>query len=70
MTKRHIIILAVYLLLLVLAIPWYWSSGELVLVYGVPVWVITAICVGLLVAILTAWNLLSEADKDVEDDGE
>jgi hypothetical protein len=63
MSRRQCIILIVYLLLLALAIPWYWPADNLTLIAGVPTWVLSVILVGFAVAILTAWNLLTDNES-------
>jgi hypothetical protein len=67
MTKRQWLIFFVYLLLLALAIPWYWPHGNLTLIAGVPTWVLSVILVGFFVAILTAWNLLSDSGPEEDE---
>jgi hypothetical protein len=58
-SRRNALLAIVYLLLLVLAVPWYWPADETRLVLGMPIWVVTAILVGFVTACLTAWILLS-----------
>jgi len=54
---------AAFLLLLILAVPWYWPGGITASVLGVPVWVLVSLLVGLLAAGTCAWLCLSgEAD--------
>ncbi len=42
-----------YLLLLILAVPWYWSGDETGVWFGMPVWVCVAIVVSLASSLLT-----------------
>ena len=51
-------IIAVYLVLLVIAIPWYWPNDISLIVFGFPVWVFVAILVSLITSIFTAFILL------------
>lgn len=57
--KRQHWILTVYLLLLVLGIPWYWPDNITTLVFGLPLWVFVAILVSVCASIFTAFILLS-----------
>ena len=51
-------ILCVYVLFLLIGIPWYWPSDWNQLVLGVPVWVIVAVLISFLASIFTAWLFL------------
>ena len=56
--KRSYWIITVYLVLLVIAIPWYWSDDSQLIIFGFPVWVFVAILVSLITSIFTAFILL------------
>lgn len=58
-----------YIILLILAVPWYWPAEEARLLWGMPIWVISTIVIGALTAGLTAWVLLRSSWVD-DDDGE
>jgi hypothetical protein len=61
---------ALYLLLLVAAIPWYWPHDSQLIWFGMPAWVVVAIGVSFLASILTA-TLLARAEvasESVEDE--
>ena len=47
----------VFLILLALGIPWFWPSGNSVLIYGLPAWVVSAIVVSVLCSAFTAYLL-------------
>lgn len=64
MTVRQVLVLLAYLFLLLISIPWYWPAGDLRHVFGIPLWVVTVISVGLMVSILTSWNLLTDDDQN------
>lgn len=68
--RRGVVLTVVYLLLLVLAVPWYWPADETRLVLGLPLWVLTAILVGLATACLTAWILLRQPWPENDDDAD
>lgn len=68
--RRSVLLTLLYLVLLVLAIPWYWPADETRLILGLPIWVLTAILVGFVTACLTAWILLQQPWPDVEDQGD
>jgi len=66
-------IIFVYLILLILAVPWYWPENDATLLFGMPAWVTIAILVSVLVSIFTAAILLfyrwpgeSESDDDIK----
>lgn len=52
------LLIAAYLLLLVLAVPWYWPATDARVLLGLPLWVVVVLGVGLAAAGLTAWVLL------------
>ena len=49
--------IAVYCLLLVFAIPWYWPQDDSRVVLGLPAWVLVAILAGFIASAFTAWCL-------------
>lgn len=65
--RRGFLVPLLYLLLLVLAVPWYWPADETRLIFGFPIWVLTAILIGFIAACLTAWLLLRQSWPDVDD---
>ena len=67
--KKEVWISAVYLLLLIIAIPWYWPEDTQALVLGLPVWVFVAIVVSVITSVFTAFILVryswnTDIDKD------
>lgn len=56
--KRQYWILAVYFLLLVSGIPWYWPGDTTSLVFGLPAWFVVAIIVSVCTSFFTAYILL------------
>ena len=56
--KRQYWILAVYFLLVVIGIPWYWPDDVSRLVLGLPVWFFVAILVSVCASVFTAFLLL------------
>ncbi len=63
-SKSSLFNILAYLVLLVLAIPWYWSGEEHPFLLGVPAWVLVALVVALATSILTAWNFLKGEDEE------
>jgi hypothetical protein len=59
-----------YLLLLLLAVPWYWAflPGATRLLFGMPLWVVSALAGSLCVSCYTGW-LLRRTWPDEETDG-
>ena len=49
--------IAVYCLLLVFAIPWYWPPDDSRVLLGLPAWVLVAILAGFIASVFTAWCL-------------
>lgn len=58
-------IVAIYLILLTLAIPWYWPANDIRHIYGLPLWVISTLIVLFTTSIFTAWVFLSNTENDV-----
>ena len=44
-----------YLLLFLVAVPWYWGEGGSKPVLGMPLWAVVSIWVSFLISCLTAW---------------
>jgi len=57
-------ILAIYLSLLALIIPWYWPEDDLSQLYGFPVWVLVSLSALFLTSCFTAWLCLRKSDSD------
>ena len=62
-------IITVYIVLLTMAIPWYWPKDSELILFGFPAWVFVAIIVSLITSIFTAFLLLkypwkTEVDTD------
>ncbi len=55
-----------YLMLLTLAVPWYWPPGDLRHRYGFPLWVLTVLGVLAVTACFTAWVYATSPDDDSE----
>ena len=47
-----------YLILLAIAVPWYWPEGYRETVLGLPRWVMVSIGASLFISCLTAWVML------------
>lgn len=60
MHTLNIRIVAAYVVLVVLGIPWYWPTGQSRFYLGFPLWVLVSLAVGLAAAVLTAWLFLHE----------
>ncbi|MEM1264135.1 MAG: hypothetical protein AAGH76_17180 [Pseudomonadota bacterium] len=63
-TGRRLVIASVYLILLVLAIPWYWPANDNRVVSGVPLWALTSLAVLTVTAAVTAGLCLRDAGRD------
>ncbi|HSG65170.1 MAG TPA: hypothetical protein VLD39_09215 [Gammaproteobacteria bacterium] len=59
---------AIYAVLLVLVIPWYWPVGDTRHVYGLPLWAIVTLSAVLVTSVFTAWVYLGRSE-DGSDDG-
>lgn len=63
--KRSVLIIAVYLVLLALIIPWYWSETEARVFFGFPLWVLSSLAALFLTSSFTAWLCLQfKANED------
>ncbi|MEM9016802.1 MAG: hypothetical protein AAGC68_07290 [Verrucomicrobiota bacterium] len=49
----------VYVGLFIVAIPWYWPSGDERVFLGFPLWVVVSIAMSLVISIYTAWIFLT-----------
>ncbi|MBH97780.1 MAG: hypothetical protein CMM56_04930 [Rhodospirillaceae bacterium] len=56
----------VYVILLMLVIPWYWPAGDIRHYYGLPLWVISTLIILLITSGFTAWVFLSNTDNDID----
>ena len=45
----------IYLLLFIVAVPWYWGEGGSKPVLGMPLWAVVSIGVSFFISCLTAW---------------
>ena len=52
--------IAVYCVLVLLGIPWYWPQADTRIVLGVPAWVLVAVLAGFIASVFTAWCLRRE----------
>lgn len=48
---------AVYAVLMVIGIPWYWESDDYSIIFGMPAWVSIAIITSFAASSFTAWLL-------------
>lgn len=69
--KRHLSIVAVYFVLIIIGIPWYWDKNSTLLIAGLPAWFVIAIVVSACTSIFTAylllrfpWNTDTGSDED------
>ena len=51
-------ITAIYAVLLLLIIPWYWPVGEARLLFGIPLWILASLAALFLTSCFTAWLCL------------
>jgi len=56
----------VYLVLLLIAVPWYWPDDELEVWAGVPAWVFVSVVASVATSAYTAWLFLTHWDVDKE----
>ena len=47
----------IYIVLLAVGVPWYWSSDDKTIWFGFPAWAMVAIIVSFILSCLTAWLL-------------
>ena len=53
----------VYIILLALAVPWYWDSDFQLIWFGFPAWVVTSVLISLIASIVTCVIFLKSHDK-------
>ncbi len=54
-------ILAVYLVLFALVIPWYWPAEDSRHVFGFPLWALATLAAVFLTSVFTAWVYLTQS---------
>lgn len=54
----------VYLILLIIGVPWYWKADDTTIVFGMPGWVLTAIIASVSVSCFTSFLWLSQWHYD------
>lgn len=57
-------ILAVYLVLFALVIPWYWPADDSRHILGVPLWGLVTLAAVFLTSVFTAWVYLTQSDGE------
>lgn len=57
-------ILAVYLVLFALVIPWYWPAGDSRHVFGIPLWALATLAAVFLTSVFTAWVYLTRSEGE------
>ena len=59
-----------YLILLAIAVPWYWPEGYRETALGLPRWVVVSIGASVFISCLTSWIMLYRwpVDDEPEDD--
>ena len=62
--SKHAWIIAVYLFLLALLIPWYWPEDDMRLLYGFHLWAIVSLGVLFIIAALTSWLCLNDDEPE------
>ena len=55
-------IFAVYVVLLLLVVPWYWPANDASLAFGFPVWALATLAAVLATSVFTAWVYLTQSD--------
>ncbi len=58
-TKPRLWVAVVYLVLLVLVIPWYWPAGDARHAFGFPLWALATLLALFVTSAFTAWVYLS-----------
>lgn len=64
----HGFIVAVYLILLAVGIPWYWSADDDSMLLGFPAWTAVALATSVLASIVTAMLIAFTWDDDLAED--
>jgi len=62
LTRRGIVLL--YIVLLSLAIPWYWPADDVRHLFGLPLWALATLGAVFATSVLTACVYLLSADDD------
>ena len=57
-------ILAAYLVLFALVIPWYWPAADSRHVLGIPLWALATLAAVFLTSVFTAWVYLTQSDGE------
>jgi hypothetical protein len=57
-------VVAAYLVLLALLIPWYWPEDDVRQVFGFPVWAVVSLGVLFIISALTSWLCLRSEEPD------
>ena len=57
-------VLAVYLVLFALVIPWSWPAGDARHVFGLPLWVLATLAAVFVTSVFTAWVYLTQSDAE------
>lgn len=65
-TLNRAFVTVIYLFLLVLVIPWYWSENDARQFYGFPLWALTSLGVLFLTSVFTAMLCLQDAEPECE----
>lgn len=63
-TKPRAWILAVYLVLFALVIPWYWPAEDSRHLFGVPLWALATLAAVFLTSAFTAWIYLTHSEGE------
>ena len=63
-------IIWVYLVLLVVGIPWYWPADNITIFLGIPLWVLTSLFVVFIGSIFTAYLFLVDPTDPGESDND
>ncbi len=54
--------IGVYLVLLLLVVPWYWPVADATLAFGFPVWALVTLVAVFATSAYTAWVYLTQSD--------
>ena len=57
-----------YVVLFVVAVPWYWGEGGSKPVLGMPLWAVVSVGVSFLISCLTAWAAFRTWPSDGDDE--
>lgn len=64
LTRRGIVLL--YIVLLSLAIPWYWPADDVRHIFGLPLWALATLGAVFATSVLTAFVYLLGVDSDTD----